>query len=169
MMARFNLNVDFNTIFIPRVVLGVGMGFLFIPLTTMTMSGISKEEMGNATGIFNLLRNLGGSFGVAFITTMLARRAQFHQVHLVEHLTPFDRNFQSAVPQISQMLQDRGVVPSLLDQGSLNLIYGQVIRQASMLSFNDVFQILSIMMMLVLPLVLLMKKGKADVSRAGMH
>jgi DHA2 family multidrug resistance protein len=169
MMARFNLNVDFNTIFIPRVVLGVGMGFLFIPLTTMTMSGISKEEMGNATGIFNLLRNLGGSFGVAFITTMLARRAQFHQVHLVEHLTPFDRNFQSAVPQISQMLQDRGVVPSLLDQGSLNLIYGQVIRQASMLSFNDVFQILSIMMMLVLPLVLLMKKGKTDVSRTGVH
>jgi DHA2 family multidrug resistance protein len=169
MMARFNLNVDFNTIFMPRVVLGVGMGFLFIPLTTMTMSSISKEEMGNATGIFNLLRNLGGSFGVAFITTMLARRAQFHQVHLVEHLTPFDRNFQSAVPQISQMLQDRGVVPSLLDQGSLNLIYGQVIRQASMLSFNDVFQILSIMMMLVLPLVLLMKKGKTDVSRTGVH
>jgi DHA2 family multidrug resistance protein len=169
MMGQFNLNVDFNTVFWPRVVLGVGMGFLFIPLTTMTMSSIRKEEMGNATGIFNLLRNLGGSFGVAFITTMLARRAQFHQVHLVEHLTPFDRNFQIALPNISQILQGRGFIPSLSDQGSLGLIYGEVIKQASMLSFNDAFYLLSTMMMLILPLVLLMKKGKAEGPGPGMH
>ena len=110
MMSQFNLNADFPTIFWPRVVLGIGMGFLFIPLTTMTMSSIRKEEMGNATAIFNLLRNLGGSFGVAFITTQLARRAQFHQVHLVEHLTPFDRNFQDVLPEISRWLQSRGLI-----------------------------------------------------------
>jgi DHA2 family multidrug resistance protein len=169
MMAQFNLQADFNTIFWPRVVLGVGMGFLFIPLTTMTMSTIRKEEMGNATAIFNLLRNLGGSFGVALVTTMLARRAQFHQVHLVEHLTPFDRNFQLSLPQISQMLQDKGLIPSLSDQGSLGLLYHQLIREASMLSFNDTFYLLSAMMMLILPLVLLMKKGKEDVSGPGLH
>jgi DHA2 family multidrug resistance protein len=169
MMGQFNLQVDFSTIFWPRVVLGVGMGFLFIPLTTMTMSSIKKEEMGNATAIFNLLRNLGGSFGVAFITTMLARRAQFHQVHLVEHLTPFNRNFQAALPNISQILQGRGIPPSLSEQGSLGVIYGEVIRQASMLSFNDAFYLLSTMMMLILPLVLLMKKGKEDVSTSGVH
>lgn len=169
MMAQFNLQADFNTIFWPRVVMGIGMGFLFIPLTTMTMSSIRKEEMGNATGIFNLLRNLGGSFGVAFITTMLARRAQFHQVHLIEHLTPFDRNFQIVLPNISQILQSRGFIPSLSDQGSLGLIYGEVIRQASMLSFNDAFYLLSTMMMVILPLVLLMKKGKAYGPGPGVH
>jgi DHA2 family multidrug resistance protein len=169
MMAQFNLQTDFNTIFWPRVVLGIGMGFLFIPLTTMTMSSIKKEEMGNATAIFNLLRNLGGSFGVAFITTMLARRAQFHQAHLVEHLTPFDRNFQIALPNISQILQGRWFIPSLSDQGSLGLIYGEVIRQASMLSFNDAFYLLSTMMILILPLVLLMKKGEAHGPGPGMH
>jgi DHA2 family multidrug resistance protein len=169
MMAQFNLQADFNTIFWPRVVLGIGMGFLFIPLTTTTMSSIRKEEMGNATAIFNLLRNLGGSFGVAFITTMLARRAQFHQVHLVEHLTPLDRNFQIAFPNLSQILQGRGFIPSLSDQGTLGLIYGEVIKQASMLSFNDAFHLLSTMMMLILPLVLLMKKGKVDGPGPGMH
>lgn len=169
MMAQFNLQTDFNTIFWPRVVLGIGMGFLFIPLTTMTMSSIRKEGMGNATAIFNLLRNLGGSFGVAFITTMLARRTQFHQVHLVEHLSPFDRNFQIALPQISQMLQQKGYAPSLSDQGSLGLVYGEVIKQASMLSFNDAFFILSTMMMLILPLVLLMKKGKVEGPGSGIH
>jgi DHA2 family multidrug resistance protein len=162
LMAQFNLLADFNTIIWPRIVMGVGMGFLFIPLTTLTLSGIRKEEMGNATAIFNLLRNLGGSFGVAIVTTMLARRAQFHQVHLVEHLTPFDRNFQLAVPQISQMLRDRGLIPSLPNQESLSVIYNQLIKQATMRSFNDAFYLLSVMMMLILPLVLLMKKGKED-------
>jgi DHA2 family multidrug resistance protein len=169
LMGHFNLLADFNTIFLPRVVIGVGMGFLFIPLTTMTMSGIRKEEMGNATAIFNLLRNLGGSFGVAFVTTMLARRAQFHQVHLAEHLTSFDRNFQLALPQISQMLQYRGFIPPLPDQGSLGMIYQQLLREASMLSFNDVFHLLALIMILILPLVLLMKKGKEGISEAGMH
>jgi DHA2 family multidrug resistance protein len=169
LMAQFNLLADFNTIVWPRVVMGVGMGFLFIPLTTLTLSRIRKEEMGNATAIFNLLRNLGSSFGVAIFTTMLARRAQFHQVHLVEHLTPFDRNFQLALPQISQILQDRGFIPSSLNQGSFNLIYNQLLREASMLSFNDVFYFLSIMLILILPFVLLMKKGKEGISEAGMH
>ena len=158
LMSRFNLQADFNTIFWPRVVMGAGMGFLFIPLTTLTLSRIRKEEMGNATAIFNLLRNLGGSFGVAIVTTLLTRRAQFHQVHLVEHLTSFDRNFQRILPQISQILRDRGFIPSCLNQGSLNLIYNQLLREASMLSFNDVFYILSIILILTIPFVLLMKK-----------
>jgi MFS transporter, DHA2 family, multidrug resistance protein len=168
LMAQFNLQADFNSILWPRIVLGVGMGFLFIPLTTTTMASIRKEEMGNATGIFNLLRNLGGSFGVAYVTTMLARRAQFHQVHLVEHLTPFDRAFQLTLPQISQILKNRGF-SSLLDQGSLGVIQGELLRQASMLSFNDTFHILSIMMVTILPLVLLMKVGKSGAPGQGIH
>ena len=108
LMSLFNLNADFNTIIWPRVVLGVGMGFLFIPLTTMTMANVKKEDMANASAIYNLLRNLGGSFGVAFITTMIARRAQFHQVRIVEHLTPFDTAYQAASSKAAQLFQYRG-------------------------------------------------------------
>jgi DHA2 family multidrug resistance protein len=169
LMSQFNLQADFNTIFWPRVVMGAGMGFLFIPLATLTLSSIRKEEMGNATAIFNLLKNLGGSFGVAIVTTLLTRRAQFHQVHLVEHLTPFDRNFQQALPEISQILEDRGFMPSSLNQGSLNLIYNQLLREASMLSFNDAFYILSIILILTIPFVLLMKKEKTDAPGPEMH
>ncbi|MDH4233459.1 MAG: DHA2 family efflux MFS transporter permease subunit, partial [Nitrospirota bacterium] len=96
LMSQFSLSADFNVIIWPRIVLGVGMGFLFIPLTTLTMSEIRNEDMANATGIYNLLRNLGGSFGVAFVTTMLARRGQLHEVRLIEHLTPYDMNYQIA-------------------------------------------------------------------------
>lgn len=169
LMSQFNLRADFNTIFWPRVVMGAGMGFLFIPLTTLTLSSIRKEEMGNATAIFNLLRNLGGSFGVAMMTTLLTRRAQFHQVHLVEHLAPFDGNFQRALPHISQILQDRGFIPSSLNEGSLKLIYNQLLREASMLSFNDAFYILSIILILTIPFVLLMKKERTDAPGSAMH
>ncbi len=169
LMSRFNLQADFESIIWPRIVLGVGMGFLFIPLNTLAMSRISREEMGNATGLFNLLRNLGGSFGVAFVTTLLARRAQFHQEHLAAHLSPLDRNLQLAFPQLSQTLQERGLDPGLLQQGTLGSIYNQLLQQASMLSFNDVFFVLSILMILILPLVFIMRPGPGGETPGRIH
>jgi len=168
LMSLFNLSADFATIIWPRVVLGVGMGFLFIPLTTMTMSSVRKEDMANASGIYNLLRNLGGSFGVAFVTTMIARRAQFHQVRLVEHLTPFDSSYQTATANASHLLQSKGMAAAASQHGGLSAVYGQFLRQASMMSFNDAFYLLSIFLILILPLVFLMKKSKGE-ARAEMH
>ncbi|MBI4685828.1 MAG: DHA2 family efflux MFS transporter permease subunit [Nitrospirae bacterium] len=168
LMSQFNLSADFPTIIWPRVVLGVGMGFLFIPLTTMTMSGVRKEDMANASSIYNLLRNLGGSFGVAFVTTMIARRAQFHYVRVVEHLTPFDATYQLATSQAAQFIQQRGLDASTAQQGGLRTIYGQLVRQTSMMSFNDVFYLLSVFLLFIVPLVFLMQKGKVEVQ-GGIH
>ncbi|MCE5312215.1 MAG: DHA2 family efflux MFS transporter permease subunit [Nitrospiraceae bacterium] len=160
-MAQFSLYADLSTVIWPRILLGIGMGFLFIPLTTMTMSGIKKEDMGDATSLYNLLRNLGGSFGVAFVTTTLARRSQFHQNRLSEGLTQFDQTFQQAAGGIENTLRGAGADPSGLSHGSLGLIYKELMRQASMLSFNDAFHIVSILMILTLPLILFMRRTKA--------
>lgn len=168
LMSNFNLSADFPTVIWPRVVLGIGMGFFFIPLTTLTMSGVKKEEMANASAIYNLVRNLGGSFGVAFVTTILSRRAQFHQAHLVENLTPFDRQYQMFSDQASQFLQNGGMEGGLSEQGGLGLMYRELIRQASMMSFNDAFHFVSILMLCALPLVLLMKRAKGT-TPGGMH
>ncbi|MGE5237638.1 MAG: DHA2 family efflux MFS transporter permease subunit [Chloroflexota bacterium] len=168
LMSNFNLYADFNTVIWPRVVLGIGMGFFFIPLTTITMSSVKKQDMPNASAIYNLLRNLGGSFGVAFVTTILSRRAQFHQSRLIEHLTPFDTTYQMATEQSSQILQYRGFNEALSGQGGLGTIYEQLLRHASMLSFNDAFLLTSIIMICVLPLVLLMKRIRVT-AQAGMH
>jgi len=167
LMSRFNLQADFNTIIWPRIVLGVGMGFLFIPLTTLTMSGIRKEEMANASGIYNLLRNLGGSFGVAFVTTMISRGAQTHQNYLVGNLTPYDANYQMVRQATEQALRLKGAGPSAGHAADAT-IYGQLLKQASMLSFNDAFLLLSLFMALILPLAFLMRKGKTE-APAGMH
>ena len=168
MMAQFNLLADFPTIIWPRLVLGIGMGFLFIPLTTMTMSSVRKEDMGNASAIYNLLRNLGGSFGVAFVTTIIARRAQVHQTYLASQLSQFDRGLQIALHQSTQAMQQAGFAPSVSGAAGAGTIYSQLIRQASMMSFNDAFALLSVFMACIVPLVFLMKKGKVE-AWAEMH
>lgn len=168
LMSNFNLYADFGTVIWPRIVLGVGMGFFFIPLTTMTMSGIRKEDMGNASAIYNLLRNLGGSFGVAFVTTILSRRAQFHQNRLVEHLTPFDSNYQIFAEQSRAFLEHRGVKESVSGQGALGVMYKELLRQSSMQSFNDAFFLVCILMLCIVPLVFFMRRGEAGIA-PGMH
>ncbi len=160
LMSKLNLDADFLSIAQPRMIMGIGMGLTVIPLMTLAFSTIRKEDMGNATAIYNFLRNLGGSFGVAFVTTMLSRRAQFHQNHLVEHLTPFDTSYQIMSQQGSQILQNQGFEISLSKYGGLRIIYNELLRQAGMLSFNDAFHLTSILMISILPLVILMKRTK---------
>jgi len=116
--------------------------------------------MGNATSIYNLLRNLGGSFGVAFVTTMLERRAQFHQFRLIENLTPFDSTYQWATEKVSELLQLRGLPSHISEIAGSGVIYRGLLRESSMIAFNDAFHLLSILMILILPLVLLMRRGR---------
>lgn len=156
-MSRFNLQADFWSIIWPRVVLGIGMPFIFIALTLLTMAGIRKEDMANATSIYNLLRNLGGSFGVAFVTTMLQRRAQFHQFRLVENVTIFDPSFQIGFENLKELFTLKGFGP-LSEQASLSALYRELMRQATMLGFNDAFHLLSVMMLVVFLLVFLLRK-----------
>ena len=166
-MSNFSLGADFNALLGPRIYLGFGMGLLFIPLTTLTLSSIPKPQMGNATSIYNLLRNLGGSIGVAFSATMFARRAQVHQSRIVEHLTTFDEGLRSAVAKGQALLPSRGVPEAMAGKTAMARIYGEVVRQATMLGFNDAFYILSVMMACVLPLLLLLRRPAHQTGRAA--
>ena len=157
-MSQFNLQVDFNAVLWPRVMLGIGVAFVFIPLTTISLSHIRKEEMGNASAVFNLLRNLGGSFGVALSSTILARQAQVHQAHLTEHLTPFDPAYALSAEQSARTLLERGIEASQAAQSGMGLIYQRLLREAAMLSFNDVFYLLTVLMILIVPLVFFMRR-----------
>jgi len=158
LMSCFTLGVDFYTVMWPRIIMGLGMGLIFIPLTTLTLSGLNKEELPNATSIFNLVRNLGGSFGVAITSTLLNRRAQFHQMRLVETLTPYDPGYSLQAQQGANALAFGGIDPSQAGQGSLGVLYSRLLRQASMLAFNDVFFLLTVMIVLLLPLILFMRR-----------
>jgi DHA2 family multidrug resistance protein len=150
---------------VPRVTLGFGMGFSFIPLTTLTLSHIPREMMGQATSMYNLLRNMGGSVGIAFVTTFLARRTQFHQSRLVEHLTPFDPAYALAKAKAAGALAARG----LPGAGADGMIYGQLARQARALAFNDTFAVTAVMLLAVLILVFFMQRTEAPPHADAAH
>jgi len=160
MMSQFNLTTDFWTFVWPRVTLGFGMGMTFIPLTTLTLSHIPKERMTEATSVYNLLRNLGGSVGIAMTTTILSRRAQFHQTRLVEHLSPLDPGYVMAHEKLTGALSLKGL-PSA---GADGLMYRELIRQSTTLAFTDAFLVICILILCVIPLVFIMQWAKAPAA-----
>ena len=105
------------------------MGFIFVPLTTTTMGDLPNEQMGNAAGMFNLMRNIGGSIGISMATTMVARGAQAHQALMVGHLTPYDPQFQQRTPQAAAGLWRYGG-PLVAQHRAYGLLDGTMMQQA---------------------------------------
>jgi DHA2 family multidrug resistance protein len=168
LMSNFNLQADFVAIAMPRLIQGIGLGLFFVPVTTATFMNIPKEETGNASGIFNLLRNLGGSVGVAISTTVLAQRAQLHQTFLVENITPYKPAFQIHYQQILEWLEMHQ--PSLAHHKNvMAFIYQDLLRQASMLAFNDSFRALAVATAVLIPLTLLFRRRGAHSLPVDLH
>jgi MFS transporter, DHA2 family, multidrug resistance protein len=142
----------------PQLVQGAGMALIFVPLTTIAMDPIPLESMGYATSIYSLMRNLGASMGISFVTTWLARRAQFHQTRLIETVTPYSLDAQQALHNYGALLGERTSNSS----GGFAVIYAQVLRQASLMSFVDLFYLLGILFLLVLPVVWIMRRPRHE-------
>lgn len=132
-MSRFTLEIDIGTAMMSRNIQAIGIACFFVPLSYLTMAFVPNERMSNASALFNLLRNLGGSFGTAFVTTMLARRAQFHQTRLVEHMTPYNLPFGEALDHLQTLLGSAEKA-----QGAL---YQATLRQAAFMAYMDVFHL----------------------------
>jgi DHA2 family multidrug resistance protein len=170
-MAHFSLEVDFHTAMMARIVQSAGLAFLFVPINTLAFAFVPKEKTNYATGIINLARNIGGSCGIAMVSTMLARRAQFHQQNLVSHLTPMDPAYNDTLQGMANMLASKGADAVQAMQQALGIVYGMVGRQAMMKSFIDNFWLLGITFVAVIPLIFFMKSvgaHKADAA-AAMH
>jgi DHA2 family multidrug resistance protein len=162
LMARFTLDIDFATAMRGRVVQSLGMAFLFVPISTAAFRNIPRHRTNYAAGLFNLARNIGGSSGIAAVTTMLARRSQFHQSVLVSHLTPLDRPYREAWSGAAAMLQTRGASAPDAALQAHGLLYGNVLRQSSMLAFSDAFWAMAVLFLAVVPLMFFMKRSPAS-------
>jgi len=157
-MSRFDLGIDYHTAMMARVVQSAGLAFLFVPINTMAFATIAREKMGSATGLINLARNIGGSSGIAIVTTILARRTQFHQARLVDHLTPFDPSYAQALSGTAHMLVQKGASATQAAAQAQGLLYGIVQRQSAMLAFVDSFWVLGVIFLAVIPLMFFVKK-----------
>lgn len=168
MLTGVNLEITNANILFPIILSGFAMGFVFVPLTTMTMGTLSNEQVGNAAGIYNLMRNAGGSIGIAAMTTFLARGVQTHLPPLVSHLTPYDTAFQQTFQKIYSGLATQMDVASATQQ-AYGRIYGMVLRQASLLSYLDNFRLLALLCILCIPTAFLFKRVKAKKAPIDVH
>ena len=123
--------------------------------------------MGNATSIFSLLRNIAGSFGIAFMTTILARRAQFHQFRFTERLTPFTMQYQVGVHKAMDVIATK--TGNATETAANGLIYKELMRQSTLHSFIDAFYIATVIMILVLPIVFLLRKPQHSDPNVIVH
>jgi DHA2 family multidrug resistance protein len=126
--SHMNLESGTWDIFWHQINQGVGMAFVFVPLTTITMDPIPKQETGYATSLYSVTRNIGSSVGISFVTTWLARRSQFHQSVLVSKITPYNNAMQSAESGARELFLGQGSPHSLATQQGLAEIYGGDLR-----------------------------------------
>jgi DHA2 family multidrug resistance protein len=161
MVSSFSLDVGFWNFWWPLMIQGAGLGLIFVPLTTVTNDPIPRERMGNATSIFNLMRNIGASMGISAVTTMQFRQTQAHINVLGEHVSSTSSTAQRTIAGLEQVFIARGADPVTAAHQAHGAVWGMLLRQASMLAYNDVFRFLGGMFLILLPLLFLMKKPKA--------
>jgi DHA2 family multidrug resistance protein len=159
-MATFSLDIDFRTAMMARIYQSAGMAFLFVPINVMAFYFIPKEKFNNATGLINLARNIGGSFGIANVVTVLARRSQFHQAMLVSHLTPFDAPYRALVTGSTRILSAAGSNSVDAVAQANGMAYGLLQRHSTMLAFVDDFWLMGLTFLALIPLMFLMKKSR---------
>jgi DHA2 family multidrug resistance protein len=160
-LSVLNLQAGYWDIFWPQLLQGVGMSLLFVPLTTVSMDSIPREKMGNATSLFNLMRNIGGSVGIAMTGTMLARNNQKTTSMLGSNVTAFDPSSQSILYQLKAGFMAAGADITTATERAYAAVFGMVQRQATMVSFVSIFQLLGVLFLAIIPLVLLMKRPKS--------
>jgi DHA2 family multidrug resistance protein len=140
--STFDLNMTFGDFVLARVLLGFGLSFLFVPVSMVAYSYLPKEKNDKASSLTNLARNLGGSFGISFVTTMLARRAQDHESVLAAHLSPYDPAFTDRLHQMAAQLSNEGESAGRASTEALAIVSSLVNQQANLLAFIDCFLLL---------------------------
>lgn len=166
-LGQLDLSADYWSLFWPQLAQGLAFGMLFVPLTTVTMDPIPNERIGEATSLFNLLRNLGGSAGIATMETLLARQTQVHLNTLGAHVTAYDAETQTALRSLQSLFASHGADTVTASARAHATLYGLVVHQAAMLAFIDAFRLLACVFVAVAPMVFLMRRPQQATGGAN--
>jgi DHA2 family multidrug resistance protein len=134
--------IDYHTFVILRIAQVVGLPFLFIPSSTMAFASIPPEKSSKASALYSLMRNLGGSFGISLLLSYLARHQQIHQNAMVQHMSPANPGYRLALAQYTQAIMSAGHLNAPVI--AVARLYQQLLAQASVLAYADVFQFISV-------------------------
>ena len=168
MMSHWNLQVGMWQIIEPTIFLGCGLGMIFPILSAATLAGVARERMGYAASLYNMMRNTGAAIGISYMTTKLISSEQIHQANLVQHFSVFDAwklsqtTRMPGAPRFDFMNQ---IVTG--QHQSLGMVYGMIQAQAAMLSFNDIYRMLAVISLVLVPSFLWLRHtGKPGASGA---
>ena len=158
MLSNISLEIGMASVIVPNVLNGCAMGFVFVPLTTMSLSRLRKEEIGNASGIYNLMRNIGGSVGIATVMTLLVRGAQAHQNYLSANLTAGSPATLMLLQGLGGRFFRDGASASTAHLEALGALYRSILQQSAVLAYADNFRLLAILSLACAPMVLLFQR-----------
>ena len=158
--AHFTTESGMSDFFWPLIFRGVGLGLIFVPLTNLALADLPMSKIPNGTGLFNLMRQLGGSVGIALSATLLQRFTAIHRADLAANVTPYAEATRERITMISNALIARGDVPAIAQTKAIGFLNGIVTREAMMLSFEQLFLLFGSAFVLSLPLLLLMHRNK---------
>src|ERR1700741_220826 len=161
-MTSFNLDIDFKTSVLARVFQAVGLAFLFVPINTAAYAYLPREKNNAASGLMNLARNIGGSVGISFVTTLLDRRTQKHLSDLNSHFTSANAQFQAMVRGTAQQLIAHGTSSADAQRQAYGVVQNLLQRQATVLAYIGNFHVLAYAILAMIPMVFLMKKTKSS-------
>jgi len=163
-MGQLNLHAGYWDLFWPQFIQGSGMALLFVPLTTVSMATIAPERMGYATSLFNLMRNIGGSIGIAVTGTILQRQRQTTATLLGEHISIYNDTTQSLLSQITNSFIAAGSDAVTAASRAYEVLHGMLFREASMVAFVMLFRLLGVIFLVMIPLVLIMRRPKGGAA-----
>ncbi len=155
--------------FWPLIIRGVGLGLLFVPVMTLSLSTLSGKAIGEGASFTGMSRQLGGSFGIALITTFISRDSQHHRVDLISHIDPSRFEVQQRIEGLQASFMSKGFSANEALAKAQQLIEGSVMKQATILSYMDVFLYLGILFLVCVPFVLFIKQGKNKVDTSNLH
>lgn len=155
--------------FWPLVVRGVGLGLLFVPITTLALSTLKGKDIGEGAAFTGMTRQLGGSFGIAIITTMIFRVNQQHRIELIPNISAINHNVQERIQGLKQLFMSKGFSANEAIARAYQVLDGAVAKQSAVLTYMDVFLYLGILFLICVPFVLLIKKGAGKVDMSSVH
>lgn len=165
-LTPITLDTGVDYFYWPLIVRGIAMVFMYMPLTMATLGNCPTNEVSDASGFFNLARQFGGSIGVAAITTLLDRRNEFHRVVLIEKVSPFNPAAVDTMKSLGGVFQQHGASAQEAELGARMLANASVLKQASVMSFEDISWLVGMLLVVTLPLVLLLDSGKKNKAAA---
>src|ERR1700678_913424 len=167
--SRLNLDTDYRHYALARGLQGLGYAFFFVPLSVIAYSQLSPAQNNKASSLTNFFRNWGGSFGIAFITTVSERRQNFHQAIVGSNIAASSPTLQQNIHQTASYLQPHGFSPADALNAAYGRVYEQLHAQTQLLAFMDCFHIIGVVTLIAAPIVLLTKTFKAPAKSTGAH